>query len=351
MGGPQLPFLNTYQWDQLCAYDEIVFARTTPEEKLRIVKEFQTRGNCVGMTGDGINDAPSLKAADIGIAMSSGSEVAIEAADIVLLDSFAAILLAIEYGRLVFDNLKKTIIYQLPAGVFSEVWPILINIFLGLPQILSRFLMIVISTLTDCVAAITLVFEKPESNLLDRPPRNVNADRVTSPRLIFHGFLYIGIIETLCSMAMSFWYLERQGIPFKTLLYSFGTYPEYDPQFIVDKINTASSIYFVNLVIMQLFNLFAARTRKLSLLQQPPIFRKRSQNLWLFPVIPFSLAVGTYPFKFLISSIFLLLYSMVSGNHQHHKNTVRVLSPSLRIWDRTVVSGRAGKFVSKSSND
>jgi sodium/potassium-transporting ATPase subunit alpha len=291
MGGPQLPFLNKYQWDQLCAYEEIVFARTTPEEKLRIVREFQARGNCVGMTGDGINDAPSLKAADIGIAMSSGSEVAIEAADIVLLDNFSAILVAIQCGRLVFDNLKKTIIYQLPAGVFSEVWPILINIFLGLPQILSRFLMIVLSTLTDCIPAITLVFEKPEMDLLSRPPRTLKTDRVASPRLVLHGFLYIGVLETLASMAMAFWYLERRGIPFKSLLYSFGTYLQ-DPQYVSNEVNTASSIYFVNLAIMQLFNLFAARTRRLSIIQQPPIFRKRTQNLWLFPAAAFSLAVG-----------------------------------------------------------
>lgn len=142
LSGPELMTLNETQWDQLCGYEEIVFARTTPEQKLRIVKEFQARHNVVGMTGDGVNDAPSLKAADVGIAMGSGSDIAIEAADMVLLDSFAAVVIAVEYGRLVYDNLKKTILYLLPAGSFSELWPVITNVAFGIPQILSSFLMV-----------------------------------------------------------------------------------------------------------------------------------------------------------------------------------------------------------------
>ena len=144
ISGPEMNTLNDNQWDQLCRYDEIVFARTTPEQKLRIVREFQARDGIVGMTGDGVNDAPSLKAADIGIALGSGSDIAIEAADMVLLESFSAIVEAVQYGRVVFDNLKKTIAYLLPAGSFSELWPVVTNVLFGLPQILSSFLMIVI---------------------------------------------------------------------------------------------------------------------------------------------------------------------------------------------------------------
>jgi sodium/potassium-transporting ATPase subunit alpha len=142
LSGPELITLNDAQWNQLCQYQEIVFARTTPEQKLRIVKEFQARENIVGMTGDGVNDAPSLKAADIGIAMGCGEDIAIEAADMVLLDSFAAIVEAVQYGRLVYDNLKKTIVYLLPAGSFSELWPVVTNVAFGIPQALSSFLMV-----------------------------------------------------------------------------------------------------------------------------------------------------------------------------------------------------------------
>jgi sodium/potassium-transporting ATPase subunit alpha len=107
LSGSDLMEMNDAQWEQACQYREIVFARTTPEQKLRIVKEFQKRECIVGMTGDGVNDAPSLKAADVGIAMGGGSDVAMEAADLVLLESFSAIVVAVEYGRLVFDNLRK----------------------------------------------------------------------------------------------------------------------------------------------------------------------------------------------------------------------------------------------------
>lgn len=112
--GTDLMQMSEDQWAQACSCPEIVFARTTPEQKLRIVKEFQARGAVVGMTGDGVNDAPSLKAADVGIAMGGGSDVAMEAADLVLLESFSSMVVAVTYGRLVFDNLKKTILYLLP---------------------------------------------------------------------------------------------------------------------------------------------------------------------------------------------------------------------------------------------
>lgn len=144
VSGPELMSLDDCQWDQLCRYQEIVFARTTPEQKLRIVREFRARDEIVGMTGDGVNDAPSLKAADIGIALGSGSDIAIEASDMVLLDSFSAVVEAVQYGRVVLDNLKKTIVYLLPAGSFSEFWPVFTNVMFGLPQVLSSFLMIII---------------------------------------------------------------------------------------------------------------------------------------------------------------------------------------------------------------
>ena len=97
--GAELTHITLSQMEQLAQYDEIVFARTTPEQKLRIVHEFRARDNVVAMTGDGVNDAPSLKAADIGIAMGNGSDVAREAADMVLLEDFSAIVVALEYGK------------------------------------------------------------------------------------------------------------------------------------------------------------------------------------------------------------------------------------------------------------
>ncbi|KAF2647322.1 calcium ATPase [Lophiostoma macrostomum CBS 122681] len=292
LSGLELMSLNENQWDQLCLYDEIVFARTTPEQKLRIVKELQARENIVGMTGDGVNDAPSLKAADIGIAMGSGSDIAIEAADMVLLDSFGAIVAAVEYGRLVYDNLKKTIVYLLPAGSFSELWPVVTNVALGIPQILSSFLMIIICCFTDCAAAITLAYEKPESDIMTRAPRNPKKDRLVNTRLIFHAYFLVGMIECFLSFTMAFWYMQRKGVPFTAMWLKFGVYdPQYDWDYITATANEASSIYFVTLVVMQLFNLLATRTRRLSIFQQPPIFNKNTQNLLLFPAMVFAIVI------------------------------------------------------------
>jgi sodium/potassium-transporting ATPase subunit alpha len=295
LSGPELITLNENQWDQLCSYQEIVFARTTPEQKLRIVREFQSRSCVVGMTGDGVNDAPSLKAADIGIALGSGSDIAIEAADMVLLESFSAVVEAVQYGRVVFDNLKKTIAYLLPAGSFSEFWPVMTNVVFGLPQVLSSFLMIIICCFTDCAAATVLALEAPEADVMLRPPRNPKTDRLVDWQLMLQAYGFIGVLQTISSFAMSYWYLERKGVTFSVLWFGYGALPDnLDAEYVSARLAEASSIYFINLVVMQWFNLLAVRTRRLSIFQHPPAFNKRTQNLWLFPAIAFALVMAVF---------------------------------------------------------
>ena len=141
-------------------YDEIVFARTSPQQKLLIVEAFQRKGEIVAVTGDGVNDSPALKKADIGISMGiSGSDVSKQAADLVLLDdNFASIVVGIEEGRIIFDNLKKSIAYTLTSNI-PEMSPFLLYILIGIPLPLGTITILCIDLGTDIVPAISLAYE------------------------------------------------------------------------------------------------------------------------------------------------------------------------------------------------
>lgn len=148
--GADISLMNDEQWRSILNKDQIVFARTSPEQKLIIVQKFTTAGKVVAMTGDGVNDSPALKQASIGVAMGkSGSDVAREAADLVILDdNFASIVIAIKEGRLLFSNLKKSIAYTL-AHLTPEILPILLWAFIGFPLVINGVLILCIDLLTE----------------------------------------------------------------------------------------------------------------------------------------------------------------------------------------------------------
>ncbi|KAJ8078261.1 hypothetical protein PM082_000467 [Marasmius tenuissimus] len=292
LSGSEIMGMTESQWKQALAFDEIVFARTTPQQKLQIVRALQGDGCTVAVTGDGVNDAPALKQADVGVAIAGGSDVAIEAADLVLLDKFSDIVTGIEYGRLCFENLRKSIVYLLPAGSFSELMPVLLNTLFGVPQALSSIQMILVCIFTDLFPALSMVYEKPEADLLLRRPRNRTKERLVDLPLLLHAYGFIGVIHSLTSMVGAFYFgFERNGIPFSAMWLKYGDY-NVDTDVFNETLNKAQSIYFYNLVLIQWGNLLATRTRRLSIFQQNPLWGERTRNLWLVPAMLMALGLA-----------------------------------------------------------
>jgi sodium/potassium-transporting ATPase subunit alpha len=296
--GPSISQLTDADWDVICAYQEIVFGRTMPEQKLRIVNEFRARHYVVAVTGDGVNDAPAMRAADVGIAVVSGSDVALEAADLVLMDKFDSIIEAVRLGRLVFQNLQKVISYLLPAGSWSEIWPVLMNVYFGVPLPLSSFLMIIICVFTDLFLSLSLIMEQEEFDLLDLPPRDHRRDHLINLKVYIQSYLFIGIMETVCAHAMYFlYYYTHAGIPFHALIFAFEKYSDgfygYSEAELTH-FNTASqSVYFVTLLFLQWGNILSVRNKRLSILQADPI-RKQRRNPWLLAGALVSLAIAVF---------------------------------------------------------
>merc|ERR1712054_87264 len=194
-------------------YRDLVFARTSPEQKLKIVNNAQAMGHVVAVTGDGVNDSPALKGADIGCAMGiAGTEVSKEAADMILMtDDFSAIVDGIEEGRLIFDNLKKSIAYTLSSNI-PEILPFIFFILFQVPLPLSTVLILCIDLGTDMIPAISFAHENPELDIMDRQPRNSKRDHLVNSKLISFAYLQIGVIQASAGMYTYFLILNDYGI-------------------------------------------------------------------------------------------------------------------------------------------
>ena len=187
-----------------------VFARVTPEQKLRLLKALQAKGYIAAMTGDGVNDAPALKQANIGIAMGkSGTEVAKEAADMVLTDdNFASIEEAVEEGRCVFDNLRKFIVWTLPTNL-GEALAIMIAILGGLTLPIAPVQILWINMTTALCLGIMLAFEPKEADLMQRPPRDPAAPLITTGLMV--RTIAVGILLA-AGVYLLYFYEIRSGL-------------------------------------------------------------------------------------------------------------------------------------------
>lgn len=248
MLGEEVRGLSPAQLQLALDAPEIVFARVTAEQKMLVVQALQLKGEIVAVTGDGVNDAPALKAADIGIAMGlSGTDVAREAADIVLIDDhFATIINAIEEGRAVYDNIRKFITYIFTHN-FAELVPFLAFALFRIPLPLTAIQVLAIDLGTDTVPALALGAERPHPDVMKRPPRS-RGEHLFSWGLLARAYLFLGPLEAVAAMAAFFFVLDTEG-------WSYGAdLARTDPLYL-----QATTATFVAIVLTQMVNVFVCR--------------------------------------------------------------------------------------------
>ena len=227
---------------------EIIFARVAAEQKMLIVQALQKKGEIVAVTGDGVNDAPALKTADIGIAMGiSGTDVAKEAADLILLDdNFASIVAAIEEGRAVFDNIRKFLTYILSSNI-PELVPYLAFVLFRIPLPLTIIQILAVDLGTDMLPALALGAEKPEPAVMSRPPR-ARDERLLSWGVVARAYLFLGVLEAVAAMAVFFFVLQAAGWHYGAML------DRADPLYL-----QATSACLATIVVMQMMNVILCR--------------------------------------------------------------------------------------------
>ena len=234
--------------------EEIIFARVSPAQKLRIVQAFQAAGEIVTVTGDGVNDAPALKNADMGVAMGRrGTEVAKEAANMVLMDdNFATIVAAVEEGRTIFDNIKKFIAYILTSNI-PEILPFIAFVLLDIPLPLTVVLILAIDLGTDILPALGLGAERAETDVMNRAPR-ARGERLLTRNLLAMSYGIVGMIQAAAGFFSYFTILFDGG-------WQWGQELAHDNPLY----RTAITGFFASIIICQVADVIICRTRRQSL--------------------------------------------------------------------------------------
>ena len=268
--GEQLGHLSDTQLRQIIHKHKtgLVFARVIPEQKLRLVEAYKTLGHIVAVTGDGVNDAPALRAGNIGIAMGiSGTDVAREAADIVLIDdNFATIVSAIEQGRAVYQNIRKFMTYILASNM-AEFLPFLAMVFLKIPPALVILQILAIDLGTDMLPALALGAEKPETGSMELPPRKKSQALLDLP-LLLRAYCFLGLLEGLAGMAGFFFVWWTNG-------YNLPQLQALSPSILSHSANAATMAIYHQATTMTLAvivacqdgNVFACRSERFSILR------------------------------------------------------------------------------------
>ena len=300
-----IDFARLSKKQQMKAIQKIsIFSRVEPEHKMHIVDLLQIRGEVVAMTGDGVNDAPALKKADIGIAMGiKGTDVSKEASDMILEDDqFTSIVNAVEEGRGIYENIKKFINYLLSSNL-AEVLIIFLTILFGWPLPLTAIMLLWINLVTDGLPALSLSIDSNPKDLMKRPPKNAK-EAIMNKSMMFNIF-YVSILITTAVLGLFYWGMK--------------TYAGFPEQFYIDKIET---IVFTSIIIMELVRIQAVRSEyKLGMFSNKYLVFALSLSIILQLVVlytPIGFYFGTVPLNvqdwiMIISATFVVYFMNLLG--------------------------------------
>jgi sodium/potassium-transporting ATPase subunit alpha len=255
VNGADLEAMNDDDLDRVLGNDSLIFARISPVQKLRIVQALQRAGEVVTVTGDGVNDAPALKNADMGVAMGIvGTDVAKEASNMVLMDdNFATIVVAVEEGRAIFENIKKFVAYILTSNI-PEILPFIAFVLLDIPLPLTVVLILSIDLGTDIVPALGLGAERPESDVMHKPPR-ARDERLLTNKMLGMSYGIIGMVQAAAGFFSFFVILNAGGWQWGEALASNDAL-----------YRMAVTGFFASIIICQIADVIICRTRRQSLL-------------------------------------------------------------------------------------